>query len=40
MREVLKLSITLAVVGLISAALLTGVNNITAPIISERQAAE
>jgi len=39
-REVLKLSITLAVVGLISAALLTGVNNITAPIISERQAAE
>lgn len=40
MREVIKLSITLAVVGLISAALLTGVNNVTAPIIAERQEAE
>ncbi len=40
MREVLKLSITLAVVGLVSAALLTGVNNVTAPIIAERQEAE
>ncbi len=40
MRNILKLSITLAVVGIISAALLTGVNNITAPIIAERQEAE
>jgi Na+-translocating ferredoxin:NAD+ oxidoreductase subunit G len=39
-REVIKLSITLAVVGLVSAALLTGVNNVTAPIIAERQEAE
>jgi Na+-translocating ferredoxin:NAD+ oxidoreductase subunit G len=39
-REVLKLSITLAVVGLVAAALLTGVNNVTAPIIIERQLAE
>ena len=40
MREILKLSITLAFVGLVSAALLTGVNNVTAPIIAERQEAE
>ncbi len=40
MRDILKLSITLAFVGLISAALLTGVNNVTAPIIAERQEAE
>jgi Na+-translocating ferredoxin:NAD+ oxidoreductase subunit G len=39
-RDVLKLSVTLAVVGLISAALLTGINNVTAPIIAERQEAE
>jgi RnfABCDGE-type electron transport complex G subunit len=39
-REILKLSITLAFVGLVSAALLTGVNNVTAPIIAERQEAE
>ncbi len=40
MREILKLSITLTFVGLVSAALLTGVNNITAPIIADRQEAE
>ncbi|MBM4236676.1 MAG: FMN-binding protein [Firmicutes bacterium] len=40
MREILKLSITLTIVGLVSAALLTGVNNITAPIIADRQEAE
>jgi len=39
-REILKLSITLAVVGLVSAALLSGVNNVTAPIIAERQESE
>jgi len=39
-REILKLSITLTIVGLVSAALLTGVNNITAPIIADRQEAE
>lgn len=40
MREIVKLSLTLAVVGLVSAALLTWVNNVTAPIILERQEAE
>ncbi len=37
MRNILRLSLTLAVVGLVSAALLTVVNNWTAPIIAERQ---
>lgn len=40
MRNLIKLSITLAVVGIISAALLTGVHNVTAPIITERQEEE
>lgn len=40
MRNILRLSLTLGFVGVISAALLTGVNNVTAPIISERQEAE
>jgi RnfABCDGE-type electron transport complex G subunit len=39
-RNILKLSVTLAVVGIISAALLTGVYNVTAPIIAERQETE
>jgi NosR/NirI family transcriptional regulator, nitrous oxide reductase regulator len=39
-RNILRLSLTLGFVGVISAALLTGVNNVTAPIISERQEAE
>lgn len=37
MRNILRLSLTLAVVGLVSASLLTVVNNWTAPIIAERQ---
>ncbi len=40
MRNILRLSLTLGFVGVISAALLTGVNNVTAPIIAERQEAE
>ena len=40
MRNVIKLSLTLAVVGIMSALLLTGVYNVTAPIIAERQEAE
>ena len=36
----IKLSLTLAVVGIMSALLLTGVYNVTAPIIAERQEAE
>jgi RnfABCDGE-type electron transport complex G subunit len=39
-RNILRLSLTLGFVGVISAALLTGVNNVTAPIIAERQEAE
>lgn len=40
MRNVLRLSITLAVVGILSASLLTYINGVTAPIIAERQEAE
>lgn len=40
MRNILKLSLTLAAVGILSAVLLTGVYNVTAPIIAERQEAE
>lgn len=40
MREILRLALTLAVVGIVSAVLLTGVNNWTAPIIAERREAE
>ena len=40
MRDILKLSITLAVVGIVSAASLAAVNNITAPIIAQRQEQE
>ncbi len=40
MRDVLRLSITLAVVAIISAALLTGMHNITEPVIQERQQRE
>ncbi len=40
MRDVLRLSITLAVVAIVSAALLTGVHNITEPVITEREQRE
>lgn len=40
MRDIIKLVLTLAVVGILSASLLTGVNAITAPIIVERQERE
>ncbi len=40
MRKILLLALTLAVVGIVSAALLTGVNNWTAPVIADRQHAE
>lgn len=40
MRNILRLSLTLAAVGILSAVLLTGVYNVTAPIIAERQEAE
>lgn len=40
MRDILKLSITLALVAIVSAASLAVVNNITAPIIEERQQQE
>ncbi len=40
MHKILRLALTLAVVGIISAALLTVVNNWTEPIIAERRAAE
>lgn len=40
MRNVLKLSLTLSAVAILSAVLLTGVYNVTAPIIAERQEAE
>ncbi len=40
MRNILKLSITLALVAILSAVLLTGVHNLTAPIIAERIEAE
>ncbi len=40
MRDILRLSLTLAFVGLVSAAALTGMENLTAPIIAERQEAE
>ncbi len=40
MRNILRLSLTLAAVGILSAVLLTGIHNVTAPIIAERQEAE
>lgn len=40
MRDILRLALTLAVVGIVSAALLTGVNSWTEPIIAERQLEE
>ena len=40
MREVIRLSLTLAVVGIISASMLTSIHGVTAPIIAERQEAE
>lgn len=40
MRDILRLSITLALVGILSASLLTYINGVTAPIIAERQEAE
>ncbi len=40
MRDMIRLSITLAVVAVISAALLTGVHNVTDPVIREREARE
>jgi Na+-translocating ferredoxin:NAD+ oxidoreductase subunit G len=39
-RDIIRLSITLAVVGILSATLLTGLHNITEPIIIERQEQE
>jgi RnfABCDGE-type electron transport complex G subunit len=39
-RDILRLSLTLAFVGIVSAAALTGMENLTAPIIAERQDAE
>lgn len=40
MREILRLSITLTVVSIISAALLTGIHGVTGPVILERQQKE
>lgn len=40
MGKILRLSLTLAVVGILSATLLTGLHNITEPIIIERQEEE
>ncbi|MFY9446163.1 MAG: FMN-binding protein [Dethiobacteria bacterium] len=40
MRELLRLVLTLAVVGIVSAAVLAGVNNITAPVIAENERQE
>ncbi len=40
MREILRLSLILALVGIISAALLTAAYNVTEPIIIERRAAD
>ncbi len=40
MREVMRLSIPLAVVAIVSAALLTGVHNVTEPVIREREQQE
>lgn len=40
MRDILRLSITLALVGILSASLLTYIHGVTAPIIAERQEAE
>jgi RnfABCDGE-type electron transport complex G subunit len=39
-RDILRLSLTLALVGIISASLLTGIHGVTAPIIAERQETE
>lgn len=40
MRDIIKLSLTLAMVGIISASLLTVAHNVTDPIITERRAAD
>jgi len=40
MREILRLSITLAVIAILSASLLTGMESITEPIIQERRQEE
>ncbi|MDW7740001.1 MAG: FMN-binding protein [Bacillota bacterium] len=40
MRNILRLSLTLALVGIVSALLLTGLFNLTEPIITERQERE
>lgn len=40
MRDAVRLAITMMVIGIISAALLTGVNGVTEPIIAERQRLE
>lgn len=40
MRDIVRLAITLAVVAILSASLLTGMHNLTAPIIAERQEEE
>ncbi len=40
MRDILKMSLTLAMVAALSASLLTGVHNITEPVILERQERE
>ncbi len=40
MRKILYLALTLAIIGIISALLLTGVYNLTEPIITERREAE
>lgn len=40
MRDIIRLSITLAVVAIASAALLTGMHNLTDPVIQERQQQE
>jgi Na+-translocating ferredoxin:NAD+ oxidoreductase subunit G len=39
-RNIIRLSITLAVVGIVSAAILTAVNNLTAPVIAEQRLQE
>ncbi len=40
MRDIIKLSLTLALVGIISASLLTAAHNVTDPIIQERREAD
>lgn len=40
MRDIIRLSLTLALIGIVSAALLTAVHNVTDPIITERRERE